>query len=183
MCAFDWFCLYFEMYGILYLNVAQLVCVCTRAFAVCAPQRYDLVCVDLTLAAITLFMPLTNVNFFPPFPVLTALQLKREAKLMKAGKASKATTTGARTSQKEEPANGRRGFRRRIQFRQAGDGGGGGAGALSRAAALDEAQVALDLFYSSFPVVPLLSVAHAKVSVFKCGRVFPYFFWEVFPVL
>lgn len=83
---------------------------------------------------------------------------------MKAGKASKATTTGARTSQKEEPTNGKRGFRRRIQFRQAGDGGGGSS--LSRAAALDEAQVALDLFYSSFPVVPLLSVAHAKVKEF-----------------
>lgn len=96
---------------------------------------------------------------------------------MKAGKASKATTTGARTSQKEEPTNGRRGFRRRIQFRQAGDGGGGGGGALSRAAALDEAQVALDLFYSSFPVVPLLSVAHAKVSVFQCWRVL--FSWEI----
>ncbi|CAM9952978.1 unnamed protein product, partial [Laminaria digitata] len=59
------------------------------------------------------------------------------------------------------------------EFRQTGDdggggGGGGGAGGggegggASRVEALDTAQIALETFYASFPVVPLLSVAHAK---------------------
>ncbi|CAN0190861.1 unnamed protein product, partial [Ectocarpus sp. 12 AP-2014] len=45
-----------------------------------------------------------------------------------------------------------------------GAGGGGGAEAemMARAVALDNAQGALESFYASFPVVPLLSVAHAK---------------------
>ncbi|CAM9674728.1 unnamed protein product, partial [Sphacelaria rigidula] len=55
------------------------------------------------------------------------------------------------------------------EFRQPGAGSdgrvGGGAGrdeALARATALDDAQVALESFYAAFPVVPLLSVPHAK---------------------
>ena len=85
---------------------------------------------------------------------------------MKAGKAP--STTSTLISQKEGSANGKRGFRRHIQFRHAGDaaGGveGGDGGAASRLAALDDAQGALESFYASFPVVPLLSVAHAKVG-------------------
>ena len=92
---------------------------------------------------------------------------------MKAGKARKPTSAQIQQGE-EENANGKRGFRRRIQFRQTGDegsgggGGGGGAGGegggSSRAEALDNAQIALESFYASFPVVPLLSVAHAKVK-------------------
>lgn len=88
----------------------------------------------------------------------------------------------------KEAAKGKRGFRRHIQFRHSENnassgassivsssgggiggvemGGGGEEGTVtSRAAALDTAQVALESFYNSFPVVPLLSVAHAKVCV------------------
>ncbi|CAN0146271.1 unnamed protein product, partial [Discosporangium mesarthrocarpum] len=60
-----------------------------------------------------------------------------------------------------------KGFRRHIQFRTEADGDGGkpgmeGAEGARRAKALDNAQGSLESFYGSFPVVPLLSVAHAK---------------------
>lgn len=101
---------------------------------------------------------------------------------MKAGNAPKAGSARIRQQQQEQSADesheGKRGFRRRIHFRQPGaasdargsaGGGGGGAGgardeAVARATALDTAQVALESFYSKFPVVPLLSVPHAKVK-------------------
>lgn len=91
---------------------------------------------------------------------------------MKAGNAPMAGNARIRQQQQDKSAedsvNGKRGFRRRIQFRQATEARPRGAGrdeALSRATALDEAQEALELFYASFPVVPLLSVPHAKVDV------------------
>lgn len=91
-------------------------------------------------------------------------------KLSKGGNAPK--TTRLRQEGESNTVNGKSGFiRRRIQFRQTGDnsrasGSGGGreaSEANARAVALDNAQVALESFYASFPVVPLLSVAHAKV--------------------
>lgn len=99
---------------------------------------------------------------------------------MKAGNGPKAANARIRQQQQaagqsqsdgeEGSESAKRGFRRRIQFRQAGAAGdgrvGGGAGrdeALARATALDDAQVALESFYAAFPVVPLLSVPHAKV--------------------
>eukprot|EP00903_Cladosiphon_okamuranus_P019227 g17681.t1 len=104
--------------------------------------------------------------------LLVFRELKREAKLMKTAKAPKPTSSRVPQNGSDNTAvSGKRGFRRRIQFRQAaaGDpggrgGGGGGVGpeVMSRAVALDNAQVALESFYASFPVVPLLSVAHAK---------------------
>lgn len=103
---------------------------------------------------------------------------------MKAAKAVKpASSRVPQNGGGDSAVSGKRGFRRRIQFGQAaagigggggkggggrGGGGGGGAGAemMARAVALDNAQGALESFYASFPVVPLLSVAHAKVKNF-----------------
>ena len=92
---------------------------------------------------------------------------------MKAAKAPKPTSSRVpQNGIDKSGASGKRGFRRRIQFRQAAAGGAGGRGGggggvgpevMARAVALDNAQVALESFYASFPVVPLLSVAHAKV--------------------
>lgn len=94
---------------------------------------------------------------------------------MKAAKAPKPTSSRVpQNGGDDSAASGKRGFRRRIQFRQAAAGGAGGRGGggggvgpevMARAVALDDAQVALESFYASFPVVPLLSVAHAKVMM------------------
>lgn len=94
---------------------------------------------------------------------------------MNKGNVPKPAISRLRQDGDRKEVNGKKGFiRRRINFRQAaeaaaqggrpvGSGSKESTEAAARADALDEAQVALESFYDTFPVVPLLSVAHAKV--------------------